>query len=61
MDTPRNRKQATGLLTGKFSGETTFGESDHRRFNRNGEMVDKGETFSGVDYKTGPEAVEWCS
>lgn len=49
---------ASGLLTGKFSRETTFGASDHRTFNRDGEMFDKGETFSGVDYETGLEAVE---
>jgi aryl-alcohol dehydrogenase-like predicted oxidoreductase len=49
---------ASGLLTGKFSASTTFGKDDHRTFNRNGEKFDKGETFSGVDYKVGLEAVE---
>lgn len=49
---------ASGLLTGSFSTDTTFGEDDHRTFNRNGEAFDKGETFSGVDYKVGLEAVE---
>ncbi len=49
---------ASGLLTGKFSKETRFGSSDHRSFNRNGEAFDKGETFSGVDYDLGLEAVE---
>jgi len=49
---------ASGLLTGKFTRETTFGEADHRTFNRQGEAFDKGETFSGVDYDTGLEAVE---
>lgn len=49
---------ASGLLTGRFSTNTTFGSEDHRTFNRNGEAFDKGETFSGVDYKVGLEAVE---
>ena len=49
---------ASGLLTGKFSSNSTFTEGDHRNFNRNGEKFDKGETFSGIDYETGLEAVE---
>lgn len=49
---------ASGLLTGKFKKQTTFGKDDHRTFNREGESFDKGETFSGVDYDTGLEAVE---
>ena len=49
---------ASGLLTGKYSANTQFDKNDHRNFNRNGEHFDKGETFSGVDYKTGLEAVE---
>ncbi len=49
---------ASGLLTGKFSQESTFIEGDHRNFNRQGERFDKGETFSGVDYETGLAAVE---
>ncbi len=48
---------ASGLLTGKFDAQTTFGEGDHRNFNRNGEAFDKGETFSGVNYEQGLKAV----
>ena len=48
---------ASGLLTGTFSADTTFGADDHRTFNRNGEAFDKGETFSGIDYQKGFEAV----
>ena len=48
---------ASGLLTGKYSEATTFGENDHRTFNRNGEAFDKGETFSGIDYIKGLMAV----
>ncbi len=49
---------ASGLLSGKYSKSTEFGKEDHRTFNRDGEMFDKGETFSGVNYETGLQAVE---
>ncbi len=49
---------ASGLLTGKMSRSSTFDADDHRAFNRNGESFDKGETFSGVPYETGLDAVE---
>ncbi|MFP4095295.1 MAG: aldo/keto reductase [Cyclobacteriaceae bacterium] len=49
---------ASGLLTGKFSRSSQFAEGDHRNFNRNGEAFDKGETFSGVNYDKGLDAVE---
>lgn len=49
---------ASGLLTGKMSSSSSFADDDHRHFNRNGEAFDKGETFSGVDFATGLEAVE---
>ncbi|MCB0599045.1 MAG: aldo/keto reductase [Lewinellaceae bacterium] len=48
---------ASGLLAGKFTRASTFGEEDHRHFNREGKAFDKGETFSGVDYNTGLQAV----
>ena len=48
---------ASGLLTGKYTKQTTFGKDDHRSYNRNGETFDKGETFSGVDYDLGLQAV----
>jgi len=49
---------ASGMLTGLYSKNTQFGKQDHRSFNREGAMFDKGETFSGVDYETGLRAVE---
>lgn len=49
---------ASGLLTGKFNAQTTFGAQDHRNFNRNGAAFDKGETFSGINYELGLKAVE---
>lgn len=49
---------ASGLLSGRFSRATAFPADDHRAFNRDGAVFDKGETFSGVDYETGLAAVE---
>jgi len=49
---------ASGLLSGKYSSSTRFGPGDHRFYNRNGMMFDKGETFSGVPYEKGLEVVE---
>lgn len=49
---------SSGMLTGKFSERSKFEEDDHRRFNRNGESFDKGETFSGIDYELSLTAVK---
>jgi aryl-alcohol dehydrogenase-like predicted oxidoreductase len=49
---------ASGLLTGKLRANSTFASDDHRNFNRHGESFDVGETFSGVDYNLGLDAVE---
>ncbi len=49
---------ASGLLTGKMRPSTTFAQNDHRNYNRHGEAFDVGETFAGVPYDVGLEAVE---
>ena len=49
---------ASGLLTGKLTKASTFAADDHRLFNREGAAFDKGETFSGVPYDVGLEAVD---
>jgi aryl-alcohol dehydrogenase-like predicted oxidoreductase len=49
---------SSGMLTGKMTRDTTFSPDDHRAFNRQGEAFDRGETFSGVDFETGLQAVE---
>jgi len=49
---------ASGLLTGKMTRDSKFSRDDHRLFNRHGEAFDRGETFSGVDFETGLQAVE---
>jgi aryl-alcohol dehydrogenase-like predicted oxidoreductase len=48
---------ASGLLSGRYTRETRFAADDHRTYNRHGEAFDVGETFSGVDFATGLEAV----
>jgi aryl-alcohol dehydrogenase-like predicted oxidoreductase len=48
---------ASGLLSGRYDEHTTFGPDDHRTYNRHGEAFDVGETFAGVDFATGLEAV----
>jgi aryl-alcohol dehydrogenase-like predicted oxidoreductase len=47
---------ASGLLSGRYTLQTSFGPDDHRTYNRHGEAFDAGETFSGVDFGTGVEA-----
>ncbi|MBN2544616.1 MAG: aldo/keto reductase [Spirochaetes bacterium] len=49
---------ASGLLTGKYTESTKFDPKDHRNYNRDGAYFDKGETFAGVDYETGIDAVK---
>ncbi len=49
---------ASGLLAGRLKRDSQFAQDDHRTFNRHGEMFDRGETFSGVDYEKGLAAVE---
>jgi aryl-alcohol dehydrogenase-like predicted oxidoreductase len=49
---------ASGLLSGRYTRETSFGADDHRSFNRHGEQFDVGETFAGVPFEVGLKAVE---
>ncbi len=49
---------SSGMLTGKLSTASTFAPDDHRLGNRQGEWFDRGETFSGVDFETGLQAVD---
>ncbi len=49
---------ASGLLTGKMTAASTFAADDHRTFNRHGEAFDMGETFSGVPFDVGLEAMD---
>ena len=49
---------ASGLLSGRYSADTTFAPDDHRTYNRSGDAFDVGETFAGVPFDVGLEAVE---
>ena len=49
---------SSGMLTGKMTHNSQFSPDDHRRYNRQGEAFDRGETFSGVDFELGLQAVE---
>jgi aryl-alcohol dehydrogenase-like predicted oxidoreductase len=47
---------ASGLLSGRYTHDTTFAAEDHRSYNRDGSAFDVGETFSGVDFEQGVTA-----
>ncbi|MGD0604862.1 MAG: aldo/keto reductase [Streptosporangiaceae bacterium] len=47
---------ASGLLSGRYTKDTTFAADDHRNYNARGEAFDVGETFSGVGFEAGVEA-----
>jgi len=49
---------ASGLLSGRYTRDTNFAPDDHRTFNRHGEQFDVGETFAGVPFEVGLDAVE---
>ena len=49
---------ASGMLTGKLTAASKFPADDHRNYNRHGEAFDVGETFAGVPYEIGLQAVE---
>lgn len=49
---------ASGLLTGKFTADTRFAESDHRNYNRDGQFFNVGETFAGIAFSNGIELVD---
>lgn len=44
---------ASGLLSGKFTAGSTFADSDHRNFNRDGAAFNVGETFAGLPFDLG--------
>jgi aryl-alcohol dehydrogenase-like predicted oxidoreductase len=48
---------ASGLLSGRYDERTTWAADDHRNYNRHGEAFDVGETFSGVPFEVGLQAV----
>lgn len=49
---------ASGLLSGKFTAATTFPETDHRHYNRDGQHFNVGETFAGLPFEKGVALVD---
>jgi aryl-alcohol dehydrogenase-like predicted oxidoreductase len=49
---------ASGLLGGKMTRATVFGNDDHRNFNRNGEQFNVGETFAGLPFEKGVDLAD---
>ena len=49
---------ASGLLSGKFTKQTKFEETDHRSYNREGQAFNVGETFAGLPFEKGVEFSE---
>ncbi|WP_116653389.1 aldo/keto reductase [Pelagibacterium sediminicola] len=49
---------ASGLLSGKFSADTTFAPTDQRHYNRDGEAFSVCETFGGIPFGKGVELAE---
>ncbi|WP_284140524.1 MULTISPECIES: aldo/keto reductase [unclassified Virgibacillus] len=55
---------ASGLLTGKFTEQTSFASDDHRYFNKDGAAFNVGETFAGIEFARGVELsrkLEWIA
>ncbi|MGV3576881.1 MAG: aldo/keto reductase [Devosia sp.] len=49
---------ASGLLSGKYDKTSTFDDTDHRNYNRDGQAFSVGETFSGIKFERGVELVQ---
>jgi aryl-alcohol dehydrogenase-like predicted oxidoreductase len=49
---------ASGLLAGKFTQATTFPETDHRHYNRDGQHFNVGETFAGLPFGIGVDLAD---
>lgn len=48
---------ASGLLSGKFTADHLFANTDHRNYNRDGAFFNVGETFSGLPFTEGVRLV----
>lgn len=44
---------ASGLLSGRYTRDTHFAETDHRHYNRDGKAFSVGETFAGLPLEKG--------
>lgn len=48
---------ASGLLTGKYSADHEFPDTDHRNYNADGQQFFVGETFGGITLRDGVDAL----
>jgi aryl-alcohol dehydrogenase-like predicted oxidoreductase len=49
---------ASGLLAGTMTLASTFAQTDHRYYNRDGQCFNVGETFAGLPFETGVELAD---
>lgn len=49
---------ASGLLGGKLTKQSLFPENDHRRYNRDGQFFNVGETFAGLPFERGVDLAD---
>ena len=49
---------ASGLLSGKLTKQSRFPENDHRRYNRDGQFFNVGETFAGLPFERGVDLAD---
>ena len=49
---------ASGLLAGKLTKDTKFPDNDHRKYNRDGQAFNVGETFAGLPFEKGVELAD---
>ena len=49
---------ASGVLGGKMGRQTRFAENDHRRYNRDGQAFNVGETFAGLPFEAAVDLAE---
>lgn len=49
---------ASGLLSGKMTKSQQFPDNDHRKYNRDGQAFNVGETFAGLPFEKGVELAD---
>jgi aryl-alcohol dehydrogenase-like predicted oxidoreductase len=49
---------ASGLLGGTMTKEQAFSDNDHRKYNRDGQKFNVGETFAGLPFEKGVELAD---
>lgn len=49
---------ASGLLSGKLNRQSNFADNDHRKYNRDGQFFNVGETFAGLPFELGVDLAD---